>query len=237
MENRDAVADHWENKKLEQVKEKAGEISVLLTEQSNDLIITTQVDLKNAAEIMDECRSEIKVIEVAFKSHKDNAYKTHKDLCAAETKQLSPFKSIIGILKPKILRYQTEQQEKERKQQQERERIQREEEAKLKKEAEEAKEKQVDALLEAGDEEKATEIMKAPTPVPVAAYVPEVKTEKVKGAGTKKVWKARCLNFELVHDKYKTFNQQAADKVASAFKKNAKEPGIEFYEDTQLTGK
>ena len=222
---------------LEKVEKEAVEHADTITIESNNLIITDKEGLEYAALLNKQAKDQLKVIEEAFKEHKENAWKAHKALCASEAKAMAPFKSISNILKPKILKYQTEQEEKARK---EREAIaakQRVEEAKAKAKADKEKEKQAAKLRKAGDEEKARMVEEAPTPEPVAVFVPEVKTEKVKGAGTKKVWKARVLNQAAVPEMFKIVNDKALQAYAKSTEGKQAVDGVEFYQETQLTGK
>ena len=222
---------------LEEVKRDAGVLSVAMVQDANEMKVETIVSLGFAADLMTQAKSEIKVIEAAFKPHKDNAFKAHKDLCKAEAEQLAPFKSITNILKPKIIAYQNAVEERERKEREAAQAQQRIDEAKAKAEAEKAKEAQAEALMDAGDFEKAEAVMEAPTPQPMAAVVPEKPKEKVAGAGTKKVRKGRVIDFSKVSDDFKQEDQKAINKYASAMGEKAKADGIEFYWETQLTGK
>jgi len=222
---------------LEQITEVAQEFAGVLTQKSNDLVIVNHEDLGKAAALQKQAKDEIKIIETAFKPHKENAFKAHRDLCSAEAEQLVPFKKITSILKPKILKFQKDEEDRLQKEQQEREKQQRIEEATAKQKAQEMKDKQVEELMDAGDYEKAEEIMEAPTPQPVAAYVPEPEKIKVTGAGVRKIWKGRVLDFSKVDDRFKVIDQQAINKMAGICKDKQKEPGLEFYEDTTLSGK
>lgn len=222
---------------LEEVRKSAEVHSEVITTEANVLVIKDQQGLEYAALLNKQAKDEIKVITDAFKPHKDNAFKAHKDLCKAEAEQLAPFKSITNILKPKILKYTNEQEAITEKARQEKIAKQRQAEAEAKAEAEKAKEAQVDALIEAGDLEKAEAVMEAPTPEPVAAFVPEEKPEKVAGAGTRKIWKARVLDSTKVPDMFKIVDQKALDAYAKSTKGTQKMEGVEFYQETQLTGK
>lgn len=222
---------------LEQVTKEAGELSGVLIQESNALYIKDQNSLQAAAEYQQEAKREIKVIESAFKPHKKNAFKAHKDLCKAEADQLAPFKEIGAILKPKILEYRIAEAKREAKEKEEREAKQRQAEAEAKEAAKKTRDRQVEGLLDIGAFEDAEAVLEAPISEPVAAYVPEPEKVKVAGAGTKQVWKGRVLDFSKVPDKFKIIDQQAVNKYASALKDKAEEPGIEFYPDMQLTGK
>lgn len=222
---------------LEEVKRNAMEMSSLMVQGANELKIETQAHLGLAADLNTRAKNEIKVIEAAFKLHKDNAFKAHKDLCKAEAEQLAPFKTITSILKPKIIQYQNDVEERERKEHEARVAKQRQDEAEAKKEAEERKAQEVENLMDAGDFEKAEAVMESPTQEPMAAVVPEPEKVKVAGAGTRKVRKGRVINFAKMDDDFKQIDQKAINKYAAAMGENAKATGIEFYWDTQLTGK
>jgi hypothetical protein len=222
---------------LEEIKKEAAVHSEVITTEANVLVIQDQQGLEYAALLNKQAKDEMKVITDAFKPHKDNAFKAHKDLVAAENAQLAPFKSITNILKPKILRYQAEQEEIARKEREAKIAKQRLAESQAKEAAEKEKAVQVNALLEAGDLEKAEAVSEAPTPEPVVAFVPEAKPVKVAGAGTRKVWKARVLDPRAVPDMFKIVDQKALDAYAKSTQGNQKMDGVEFYQETQLTGK
>lgn len=222
---------------LEEVKEQAGELSTFLIGKSNELAIFDHEDLERASAINIQAKTEIKIIEAAFKPHKDNAYKAHKDLCKAEAEQLAPFKQIGAILKPKILEYRIAEGKREAKEKEEREAKQRQAEAESKEQAEKEKARQVEGLMDAGDFDKAEMVMEAPTPEPVAAYVPEPEKVKVAGAGTRQVWKARVLDQFKVPEAFKVVDQKALDSYAKSTQGRQKMEGVEFYQETQLTGK
>jgi hypothetical protein len=222
---------------LEEVKKEAAVHSETITTEANVLVITDKQGLEYAALLNKQAKDEIKVITDAFKPHKDNAFKAHKDLVAAENQQLAPFKSITNILKPKILKYTNEQEAIAEKARQAKIAKQRQAEAEAKELAEKEKAAQVDALLDAGDLEAAEAVSEAPTPEPVAAFVPEEKPVKVAGAGTRKIWKARVLDAAKVPNMFKIVDQKALDAYAKSTKGNQKMEGVEFYQETQLTGK
>jgi len=222
---------------LDEVKKDAVIISSVLVTDSNALFINGNNDLRIAADYQQQAKSEIRVIEAAFKPHKDNAFKAHKDLVAAEKEQLAPFKSVINILKPKIIAYQNQQEAIAEKARQAAVAKQRQAEAEAKQAAENEKEAQVAKLMEAGDIDKAEAVMDAPTPQPVDTYVPEVKQEKVAGAGTRKTWKARVLDAAKVPDMFKIVDQKALDAYARSTAGKQNMAGVEFYQETQLTGK
>jgi len=222
---------------LDSVKEEAEIQCLEITAQSKQIVITNQKGLEYAAILNKKAKDEIKIIENAFKPHKDNAYKAHKDLCKAEAEQLAPFRQVAAILKPKILKYTVAQEEIARKELEAKIAKQRQAEAEMKAKIAKEREEVVGALLEAGDYEKAAAVMESPTPEPMAAYIPEEKPEKVAGTGTRKVWKARVLDASKVPDMFKIVDQQAIDAFARSTKGNRVVEGLEFYQEVQLSGK
>lgn len=222
---------------LDQVKEKATEFSGYLTQHSTELVIFDTSGLEVAAEYSRKAKDEIKNIEAAFKPHKDNAFKAHRDLCGAESEAVAPFKKILSILRPKVIKYTDEVAGKLRKEKQDRERKQREAEAEAKRIAEETKEKHAEVLMDSGDLEKAEAVLESPIVEVMPAVLPDPEPVKVKGAGTKQVWKARVLDFSKVKDMFKSIDQKGIDRMAKICQDRTTEPGLEFYQETRLTGK
>ena len=95
---------------LEEVKSVAEELSTSMITNSESMYISSKNDLQAAADMYGHAKDQIKTIEAAFKSHKDNAWKAHKDLCKAESEQILPFRKIQSLLKPKMVSYQTAQE-------------------------------------------------------------------------------------------------------------------------------
>lgn len=92
---------------LEEVKTVAEEMSTSMIRRSESCYIKNKNDLNVAAEMYAHAKDQIKVIEEAFKTHKTNARKAHKDLCDAESEQILPFRKVQALLKPKMVAYQT----------------------------------------------------------------------------------------------------------------------------------
>lgn len=214
--------------------------SASLEEQTKSMVIATDEDLKRAVDLKAQCKNEIKKIEEAIKPRIDLAHQLHKDLISDKKKGIQPFEEILtDHLNPKILAYQVEQEKLAKEKQEAEEKKRREEEAEANRIAEEEKAKHVEALREAGDTEKAEMIEQAPTPKPVSSYVPKEKeaAATVKGAGTRKTWKARPLDFSKIDDKFKIFDQAKANKMAAICKDETTEPGMEFYQEAELSGR
>ena len=222
---------------LEQMKDKAAEFSGYLIEHSTGLEIIDQVCLEVAAELSSKAKNEIKVIESAFGPHKSNAFKAHRDLCDAEAKSMAPFKVVLNILRPKVIKYTSDIAKKLRKEKQEREYRQREIEAENKLRAEVEKIKHAENLMDFGDLDKSEAVLEDPVPESIPAILADPEPVKVKGAGTKQVWKARVLDFSKGRNMFKIIDQKAIDRMAKICKDGTGEPGLEFYQVTQVTGK
>lgn len=69
----------------------------------------------------------------------------------------------------------------------------------------------------------------------VVAPIVTVAAPKVTGLATKKVWKYRIVNPTLVPDEYWVIDESKLSKVTQALKADTNIPGIEVYEENQLS--
>lgn len=222
---------------MDKVREQSEELVDVYAQQVKDLTISSNEGLELAGDIKTHIKKQTEVIKGAFRPHIQNAHKVWKDLLASEKEQLEPFEKVLATLKPMVLQYKNELARREREEAEKRERQERERVAEEKKKAQEARDKEVEALMEKGDFDKAEMVEVAPIPEPVATYTPPPPKNTIKGVGTRTVWKAKMINFNLVGDEFKDFNQSRADKYANAMKDKAKHPGIEFYQEERFTGR
>jgi hypothetical protein len=91
---------------------------------------------------------------------------------------------------------------------------------------------QADAAMEAGDveaaeklEAQAAHVQEAATPICAPVNFAPV---KAKGTSSRKIWKCRVTNPDLVPREYWMINADALDAFAKAMKENARLPGCEF---------
>lgn len=222
---------------VDKIKQKATDLATVFKQKSATIMIVDGAMLERAGNIAKQIKENIKAITAGMKPHKDNAYKTWKDLCVTENESIAPFQEAMDLIKPKIIAYQDEQQAIADEKQRQDEADQRQWDADEKKKLEDEKIAEAVKLEASGDYEKAAEVLEAPIEDPTPIYVPPPLKQKAAGAGISKKWKARMVDFSKVEDRFKTFDQKAANQFATALKKNAKAPGIEFYPESHLSGK
>jgi hypothetical protein len=204
--------------------------ALTITQQAQSLIVTTQQDYNNAAEVCKDIKAKIKQIEDYWASLKGSAYKAWKDICAKETELLAPFTKAETSIKSKMTTFQRQLMEEQRIQREEQERFRKEEAERLMKAAEEA---QQDGMAEHADylvEEAAkVEVMKFEQP----------KAVKTAGTAVRTVWKAKITNDELVPSYangmcLRLIDVATLNKLAGLVKGKSNIPGVEFYEDVQI---
>lgn len=198
--------------------------------KSKELIINTQQDYDNAAEMCKDIKARIKQVQEYWKPLKEQAAKQHRDICAKEKQLLQPFTSAEADIKRKMTEYQRQKMEEERLLREEQERWKKEETERLLKAAAEAeqegKTEHSDYLVEMAEQ---TQNMQFEQP----------KQVKTSGTAVKKVWKARVVNEKLVPVEImgtviRPVDLSALDKLAKFSKGNMSVPGVEFYEDVQI---
>lgn len=194
-------------------------------------IVETEQEYKNAVEICKDIKLKIKTIEEYWKELKDRAYKGWKDICSKEKELLEPYAKAEIDIKNKMTAWQRAKMEEERLLREEQERWRREEEARLLAiaiEAEkEGKTEQVEAIIEKVQE------------VHIAVFKQPEKLI-VSGSATRKVWKFRIVNPTLVPNELNGFlirpiDESVLKKIANGTKGNMAVPGIEFYEDIEIS--
>lgn len=76
---------------------------------AHNLTITSEEDLRVAANLMDGFKKAKKSVEDFFKPMKDKAHQAHKEICARETDLLTPYKEADTAVKGKVTAYNAEQ--------------------------------------------------------------------------------------------------------------------------------
>jgi hypothetical protein len=202
-----------------------------LIEQSNSFQVITEQDYKNATEICKDIKIKIKQVEEYWKPLKEEAAKHHKSICAKEKELLSPYTTAEAGIKNKMVAWQRQKMEEERILKEEQERFKREEEARILalavEAAEAGEEEHSEALVELAQEQKNLQF-EAPKQV------------KVSGTAVKTIWKARVTNPDLVPVMsgsivIRPIDTTALNKIATMVKGKSDIPGVEFYEDINIS--
>lgn len=223
---------------VEQTQAGMQDVAVIL-DYSQKIVIQTQPQYENAAEILKRVKSRYKELDEQRKE-------ITKPMDTAKAKIMDLFRTPLemlqraeGIIKQGMLSYVTEQErkareiqrkleeeaqkktDKERKAKEEQERQWREKQAQLEaegklEEARKAQEKADQRALEA-------EMIQV-AEVPVIA----VSVETPKGVSYSELWSAEVVDISLVPREYMIPNQQALDKVAQATKGAIQIPGVKI---------
>ena len=96
---------------MEQGEDRQKDWAVMAMQQSKDIIVNTQQDYDNAAELCKDIKARIKQIEQYWKPLKDKAYGAWKDICAKEKQLLSPFAKAENDIKTKMVGFKKQQME------------------------------------------------------------------------------------------------------------------------------
>lgn len=202
-----------------------------LIAQSKTFVVKTEQDYKNATEVCKDIKIRIKAVEDYWKPLKEQATAQHKAIVAKEKELLSPFTSAETEIKNKMVAWQRAKMEEERLFREEQERYRKEEEARLlalavKAEAE-GKEEHSDFLVEQAQE------------IHVAIFE-QPKQVKVSGTAVKTVWKAKVINPDIVPViangiVIRQIDTAALNKIATMVKGKSNIPGVEFYEDINIS--
>ena len=202
-----------------------------LIEQSNVFIVSTEQDYKNAVEICKDIKFRIKQVEDYWKDLKDKAYKSWKDICSKEKQLLEPYTNAEADIKRKMTTWQREKMEQEKLIREEQERYRKSEEERLLGLARKA---ELDGKIEHSeylvDLAEQTKVIQFEQP----------KQTKVVGSAVKATWKARITNTDLVPINFagaeiRPISQTVLDKLAKASSGKMKIPGVEFYEDINIS--
>lgn len=207
------------------------ETTALATETSaavhraNDIVVDSSDSLLDAGKFLRVLKTIRGRINDTFDGPIKSAHTAHKDMLAAKKEHDGPLSDAEGIVKRKVATYQNEQ-----------ERIRRQEEERLRaaarKQEEERRLKEAAELEAQGDDEAAEAVIEAPIPTP-PVHVPKT-TPKVSGVTTRKVWKFRIVNAELIPRAYMTPNVQVLGAIARNSQDRVSVAGVEFYSESSV---
>lgn len=220
-----AVTDTAVEKQLEQ----SGELAV---KTAKELRITTQEDYETAGKYLVSIKTRAKQITDYWKGPKDAAHAAHKAVVDREKQMLAPLKEAEKIIKSSMLNYQAAVEKARREAEEAARKKQQEEAERLFNEAAKAE--------AAGDDHGAAVGLAMAEMVSDMEAAPQVATPTADGTFTKKVWKARVVDAQAVPAYFngmelRTIDMTALNNMAKMSKGSMKVPGVEFYQETNLS--
>lgn len=198
--------------------------------QCQKVTVTNDDQRTNILELVKKIKSVSKGLEderMATTRPMDEAKKQVMDLYRAPLDNLTKAE---GVIKKAVLDYDNEQR---RKAQELQRKLQAEAEEKARKEREKLA-AQAQKAIEAGKEEKASALLEKADEVQV--FVPIVQTVETKTAGvsTRKVWKYRITDVNLLPREYMVPNEALLSGLARSTQGNIPVAGVEFYAEDVL---
>jgi hypothetical protein len=177
-----------------------------------------------------------RAVKELFAPSKKAASDAHKAVCAAEKKLLAPIEAARRAAENKMLAYDAEQGH-----------IRREAEAKALAEAEaraDGERRRLAAIAARCKDEAKAEVYREAAAAVTAVPVPAAAAEKIDGETVRKVWRAELASLSAVISaaaagdinaaQLLAFDQTAANKMASMFKRDGVVAGVTFSEVPQL---
>ena len=193
---------------------------------SGELVITENADRIQAIEGLKRVKVRAKAIKKWFAPSRNASHKAWKSIVAQEKDVTAVLDEIERKAKAAIIKYDNAEEKKRHDEQvrlqaiaDKQARIDRErllkESAKLK--TPELKEERL---------EQAEQV--------IAPIVQVVKVEKVAGASTRKIWKARIVDADIIPREWMVVNEKALNAFVKSTKGAVKIAGVEFYSESQL---
>ena len=220
-----------------EVKALQSEASGIL-EQAKVYKISTSAQYQSAGTELTRIKGVRQQVDELFDPIVRKAHEAHKAALASKKKLTDPLDMAERAIKQSMIAYNREEERKAR-----------EIEARLRAEAEEKARKEQEKLLakaekalDKGQEEKAEALLEqAEEVIPVVPIIaPPV--ERVAGVATRKTWKARVTDAQKIPAYFngmeiRTIKQSALDNIARMTSGQAEIPGVEFYEDVNISAR
>jgi len=193
--------------------------SIVVLNDCKNIVISDQLQYEWAGNFLKDIKNRASRIETERKKITrgiDAVKKSVMDLFRPATDN---YNAAENTLKKAILVYQDEQ-----------EKIRRDNEAKLQHEAEKKRQdalKKADEFKEKGNDKKAHDWLNKANDIVTPTLGSRV--EDVEGIATKKIWKFRVINKDLVPRQYLIVDEKAMGIVVRGLKDNTVIPGIEVY--------
>jgi hypothetical protein len=181
---------------------------------------------KGAALLVSIATLERQIID-HHKEPKEKAFQTHRSICAAEKRLLDPLTEAKGIIKRGLGVWVQEQEQIRLEAQRKADELARkiEEEARL-------------ALAVEAEKAGATEETKAEilaTPIPIVRPIIQPTFQKATGVSSKKKWAWRIVDANQIPRQYLQVDEVKINGVVRAMGAAANIPGIQVFEDTQIS--
>ena len=211
-----------------------------LIQYANALEIHTHNETIAAQETLKEIKRRQRIVKERLEPIRDNTYRAWKSVCDLLASFINPLEAIERIIKKKCSDFQDEIDREFQEEARRAEAKRLEEERKRREELE----RQAKAAEEKGKTEKAEALREKAENVAVAPVFTPPPPPKAQGTIFKKVWKARVTNwsdlFLSIHQgkapaNLLTINQSALNAFAKGVKNTMPVPGIEFYEETDMS--
>lgn len=211
------------NKEME-IKQEVGQVEL----RAKGIIISTDVEYQEAAELAKEIKSKAGFVTDFFKPMKDSAYQAHKAVCDREKQMLEPLQNAEKTLKKSMTAYIQDQ---------ERKRL--ELEAKMKREAEEEKERKLNEAIELEAQGKSEEAEAAMLDAQFTENAGKgtvvMATPKVSGVSNSKDWEIESIDHGKVPVnisgvEIRPVDEKAVMRLIRASKGKIQIPGIAYKE-------
>lgn len=193
-------------------------------ESAKEINIQTSEQYLDATTFLKSLKGLRARIEDTFRPVIDAAHNAHKKAIAAMKKHSDPVDQAESIVKHKVAGYLAAE-EKKRQEQEAKAR------AEAKKKADDEALRRAEDLQKQGKTAQAEQVLNTPTtpaPVILAKTTPDVQ-----GVSTRKVWKFRIIDANLIPREYMTVDEKKIGGVVRALKDATNIPGVEVYaEDT-----
>lgn len=196
------------------------EKALTVPEQANALIITTPEQYQAAADMLLNIKAIQKEIDATFDPIVKKAHEAHKEAVAQKKKVETPLKEAEAIIKPKMVKYDTEQ-----------EAIRRAEEERLRaialKEEEDRRIAEAAAAEAEGNHDEAEAIVSEP--VYVAPVMVQKTTPQVSGVQYRETWTFEVVDINKVPREYLKLDDVRIGGVVRSMKGATNIPGIRAY--------
>ena len=214
---------------VEQQLEQSGKLAV---QTATDLRIESHEDYETAARYLVGIKTRTKQITDYWKGPKQAADAAHKAVVEREKAMLAPLKEAERILRKSMGDYQKAVEKARREQEEAQRRKQQEEVDRLLNQAAEA-----GASGDAQGEAIGMAMAEMVNDMPAAT---QMEAPTAAGTSVKKAWKARVTDPTAVPAylnglELRTINETALNNIARMSKGSAQIPGVEFYQDIQIS--
>ncbi|MBQ3326537.1 MAG: hypothetical protein IJG86_01965 [Clostridia bacterium] len=231
MEDRQEIItpDVREDPTVEQQLEKSGELAV---QTAKELKIASKEDYEKAGKYLVGIRTRTKQIQDYWKGPKQAAAAAHKAIVDKEKQMLARLKEAEQILRNSMGEYQKAVEKARKEQEEALRRKQQEEVDRLLNQAAEA-----GASGDAQGEAIGMAMAEMVNDMPPAS---QMDTPTAEGTHVRKTWKHRVTDPNAVPAYFngmeiRTINSAALNNIARMTKGTATIPGVEFYQDTQIS--